>query len=135
MSSYYDKHVFFCCNQRDGGRTCCADKGASALRDYAKGKVKALGLSGEGKVRINQAGCLDRCEEGPCIVVYPDAVWYAAVTPDDARSILDEHLIRGRPVERLRYDPPDLGAHKLARDEDGRPIGRPGPWPAGTNHR
>src|SRR3954470_3519415 len=74
--SYYSKHVFFCCNQRDGGRVCCNDKGASQIRDYAKKRVKELGLSGEGKIRVNQAGCLDRCEEGPCVVVYPDAVWY-----------------------------------------------------------
>ena len=68
--SYYDKHVFFCCNQREpGDRPCCAAKGAAEMRDYAKKRVKQLGLAGEGKVRINQAGCLDRCEEGPCIVV------------------------------------------------------------------
>jgi (2Fe-2S) ferredoxin len=64
--------------------------------------VKALGLSGEGKVRINQAGCLDRCEEGPCIVVYPDAVWYTYVDQHDIDEIIEEHLQNGRIVERLR---------------------------------
>ena len=101
-SPYYAKHVFFCCNQRDGGRTCCADKGAADIRDYAKKRVKELGMSGEGKVRINQAGCLDRCEEGPCVVVYPDAVWYTYVDQADIDEIIEEHVKNGRIVERLR---------------------------------
>jgi (2Fe-2S) ferredoxin len=100
--SYYDKHVFFCCNQRDGGRECCNDKGASGLRDYAKKRVKELGLSGEGGIRVNQAGCLDRCEEGPCIVVYPEGVWYTYVDEMDIDEIVDEHLRNGRVVDRLK---------------------------------
>ena len=100
--SFYQRHLFFCCNQRDGGRTCCADKGASRMRDYAKAKVKALGLSGEGKIRVNQAGCLDRCEEGPCVVVYPDAVWYTYVDEADIDEIIEEHLQHGRVVDRLK---------------------------------
>jgi len=103
MASFYDKHVFFCCNRRDGGeRACCEAKGASELRDYAKKRVKQLGLAGEGKVRINQAGCLDRCEEGPCIVVYPEAVWYTYVDRADIDEIIEEHVQNGRIVERLR---------------------------------
>ena len=100
--SYYERHVFFCCNQRDGARVCCADKGASELRDYAKRRVKELGLAGAGRVRINQAGCLDRCEEGPCIVVYPEAVWYTYVDREDIDEIIESHLKQGRIVERLR---------------------------------
>jgi (2Fe-2S) ferredoxin len=102
--SYYERHVFFCCNQRDAAdaRGCCNDKGASALRDYAKSRVKALGMAGAGKVRINQAGCLDRCAEGPCAVVYPDAVWYTYVDRGDIDEIIEEHLRHGRIVERLR---------------------------------
>ena len=65
-------------------------------------RVKALGLSGEGKIRINQAGCLDRCEEGPCIVVYPEAVWYTYVDRADVDEIIEEHLKHGRVVERLK---------------------------------
>jgi (2Fe-2S) ferredoxin len=72
------------------------------MRDYAKSRVKALGLSGEGKIRINRAGCLDRCEEGPCVVVYPDAVWYTYVDRSDIDEIIEEHLQNGRIVERLR---------------------------------
>ncbi len=105
--SYYQHHVFFCCNQREpGARTCCNDKGASDLRDYAKQKVKALGLSGAGKVRINQAGCLDRCELGPCVVVYPQGVWYRYLDEEDIDEIVESHLRDGEIVARLRL--PDL---------------------------
>ena len=102
--SHYKHHVFFCCNQRaaDDPRGCCNAKGATRVRDYAKQKVKELGLAGPGKVRINQAGCLDRCEEGPCIVVYPEAVWYTYVDKSDIDEIVQEHLVHGRIVDRLR---------------------------------
>jgi (2Fe-2S) ferredoxin len=100
--SYYSHHVFFCCNQREDGRSCCNDKGASKLRDYAKQRVKELELAGGGKVRINQAGCLDRCEQGPCVVVYPEAIWYTYVDEHDIDEIVAEHLQHGRVVERLR---------------------------------
>ena len=101
--SYYSRHVFFCCNQRDAGdRPSCNAKGASELRDYAKKRVKELGLSGEGNTRINQAGCLDRCQEGPCVVVYPEGVWYTYVDRHDIDEIIEEHVKHGRVVERLR---------------------------------
>ncbi|OGA06235.1 MAG: 2Fe-2S ferredoxin [Betaproteobacteria bacterium RIFCSPLOWO2_02_FULL_64_12] len=100
--SYYEKHVFFCCNQRQNGETCCNDRGASEMRAYAKDRVKELGLNGQGQVRINQAGCLDRCDAGPVIVVYPEAVWYTYVDKADIDEIIDEHLKNGRVVERLR---------------------------------
>ena len=74
--AFYQYHVFFCTNQREAGKTCCEQCNASEIRAYAKAKIKALGLSGEAKVRINTAGCLDRCDQGPVIVVYPDEVWY-----------------------------------------------------------
>lgn len=100
--SHFKHHVFFCCNQREPGANCCNNHGASDLRDYAKKKVKAMGLSGEGKVRINQAGCLDRCDQGPVMVVYPEAVWYTYVDREDVDEILHEHLQHGRVVERLK---------------------------------
>jgi (2Fe-2S) ferredoxin len=101
---YYQRHVFFCCNQREASdpRGCCNAKGASRVRDYAKRKVKELGLAGPGKVRINQAGCLDRCEQGPVVVVYPEGVWYTYVDEEDVDEIIREHLVAGRPVERLK---------------------------------
>jgi (2Fe-2S) ferredoxin len=99
---YYKHHVFFCCNQRTDGRACCNDKGATRVREYAKQKTKQLGLAGLGKVRINQAGCLDRCEQGPVIVVYPEEVWYTYVDEEDVDEIIQEHLVHGRVVGRLR---------------------------------
>ena len=101
--SYYSHHVFFCCNQRPpGDRTCCNNKGATRVRDYAKARIKKLDLAGPGKVRINQSGCLDRCEEGPCVVVYPEGVWYTYVDEEDVEEIIQEHLVNGRVVERLK---------------------------------
>lgn len=100
--TYYQKHVFFCINQRTAGEACCNDHNAQAMRDYAKGRIKALNLSGKGKIRINNAGCLDRCNEGPVIVIYPEETWYTYVDQEDIDEIIDEHLINGRIVERLK---------------------------------
>ena len=101
MSSYYKHHVFFCVNQREDG-ACCADKGAQDMRDYAKKRIKALKLSGSGKCRINHAGCMDRCNEGPIIAIYPEGVWYTYVDKEDIDEIINEHLVHGRVVARLK---------------------------------
>ena len=102
--SYYDKHIFFCINDRgvDSDRSSCNRCGASEIRDYAKKRVKELGLSGAGKMRVNQAGCLDRCEEGPICVVYPEGIWYTYVDETDVDEIIESHLINGKPVDRLK---------------------------------
>ena len=100
--SYFKHHVFFCCNQREPGDTCCNDHKASAMQAYAKDRIGALGLKGRGKIRINKAGCLDRCDEGPVLVVYPDNVWYTYVDQEDIEEIIQEHLVNGRIVSRLR---------------------------------
>ena len=100
--SYYKRHIFFCCNQRKECERCCANHSAQELRDYAKQRVKALKLSGPGQVRVNSAGCLDRCDEGPVVVVYPEAVWYTYMDKEDIDEIITEHLQHGRIVERLR---------------------------------
>ena len=100
--SYYRRHVFFCLNQRDPPEKCCADAGAAELQKYAKDRVKAAGIAGKDGVRVNKAGCLDRCEEGPCVVVYPEGVWYTYVDRSDIDEIVDSHLVRGEIVERLR---------------------------------
>lgn len=80
---------------------CCENAGASRMRAYAKDKIKQLGLSGPGGVRINTAGCLDRCSEGPVMVVYPEETWYTFVDEQDIDEIIEEHLINHRPVSRL----------------------------------
>ena len=100
--SYYKHHVFFCCNQRPEGEMCCAKLGAVEAQTYAKDRIGQLKLKGKGKVRINKAGCMDRCDEGPVLVVYPEAVWYQYVDTDDIEEIIQEHLVNGRVVERLK---------------------------------
>ena len=100
--SHYKHHVFFCLNEREEGAACCGRQHAAEMQQHAKERVKALGLSGAGNVRINKAGCMDRCDEGPCIVVYPEAVWYTYVDSHDIDEIVDSHLVNGRVVDRLR---------------------------------
>jgi len=100
--SHYKYHVFFCCNQREAGAACCNNHHAQEMRDYAKARVKSLQLAGPGKIRVNQAGCMDRCNEGPVIAVYPQEIWYTYVDKSDIDEIIDEHLVHGRIVERLR---------------------------------
>lgn len=99
---HFKHHVFFCTNQRAAGEVCCNARGATELRNYAKDRIKLLGLNGIGKVRINTAGCMDHCDYGPVIVVYPEGVWYTYIDREDIDEIIDEHLVHGRVVERLR---------------------------------
>ena len=101
---YYERHVFCCINLRPDGhpRGCCRAKGSQRLRNYMKMRAKELGLY---KVRINASGCLDRCELGPTMVIYPEGVWYTYRTPEDVDEILRTHLIEGGRVERLRLYP------------------------------
>jgi (2Fe-2S) ferredoxin len=106
--SYYRHHIFFCLNQRSNGEACCADHAAQAAFDHCKQRVKAAGLAGVGGVRVNKAGCLDRCAGGPVAVVYPDETWYTFVDNADIDEIVASHLQNGQPVDRLRL-PPDVG--------------------------
>lgn len=102
---FYRTHVFCCTNERPAGhpRGCCKAKGSERLRNYMKARAKELGLK---DVRINASGCLDRCELGPSVVVYPEGVWYSVQTPEDVDEILKVHLIEGGRVERLMMDAP-----------------------------
>lgn len=103
--SYYRRHIFFCCNQRDGGRACCANHDAVPLRQYAKERIAQLGMPGLvpefEHVRVNQAGCLGRCEMGPVLVVYPEGTWYTYLDKSDIDEIIEEHVLHHRIVERL----------------------------------
>lgn len=109
--SYYQHHLFFCTNERPDGaeRPSCGRCDSARLRAYAKSRLKALGLAGPGGARANTAGCLDRCEEGPCLVVYPEGVWYTYIDEADLDEIIQSHLVEGRPVTRLMLppEPPD----------------------------
>ncbi len=102
--SFFQYHVFFCTNRREDGRQSCGQCSASEVREYAKKRVKELGMSGPGKIRINTAGCLDRCEHGPVLVVYPEETWYSYLDRNDIDEIIDSHLVKGVPVERLLID-------------------------------
>ena len=99
--SYYQRHIFFCTDQRTNGTASCADGIANQAFDHCKLQVKAAGLNGQGSVRVNKAGCLDRCAGGPVAVVYPEAVWYTYVDTDDIDEIVEKHLKNGEVVERL----------------------------------
>lgn len=106
--SYYKHHLFFCLNERTNGEACCASQGAQAAFDHCKTRVKAEDLAGPGGVRVNKAGCLDRCAAGPVAVVYPEAVWYTYVDLSDIDEIVESHLKNGQVVERL-LTPAHLG--------------------------
>lgn len=106
---FYRLHVFCCTNKRPPGheRGCCADKGSERLRNYMKKRASELGLK---DVRINTAGCLDRCELGPCVVIYPEGVWYSPKNEQDCDEILTVHLQKGGRVERLMLKPDQMPA-------------------------
>ncbi|MEX1147573.1 MAG: (2Fe-2S) ferredoxin domain-containing protein [Sphingomonadales bacterium] len=106
LARYFDAHVFCCLNQRIKGhsRGSCQDRGAVALRNYLKTRAKEAGL---GRVRINGSQCLDRCELGPVMVIYPEGVWYTYHTREDVDEILERHLIGGEVVDRLLLRPED----------------------------
>ncbi len=110
---FFAAHVFVCCNRRPDGhaRGSCAAKGSERLRDYMKVRGKELGLK---RVRVNMAGCLDRCELGPCMVIYPEGVWYRVGSTEDVEAILEQHLIAGERVARL-----ELPQRARVEDENG----------------
>ncbi|MET4805832.1 (2Fe-2S) ferredoxin domain-containing protein [Limibacillus sp. MBR-115] len=105
-AAYYRCHVFCCINERPEGhpRGCCKERGSVRLRNYMKARAKELGIDG---VRINQSGCLDRCELGPVMVIYPEGIWYRYDTLEDVDEILQQHVIGGGRVERLLLRPED----------------------------
>ncbi len=113
---YYRMHVFCCTNERPEKhpRGSCARGGLNPddevlsgvkLRDYMKARAKELGLNGSGGVRINASGCLDRCELGPVMVIYPEGTWYRVGSFADVDAVLTEHVQNGVRVERLMLDP------------------------------
>ena len=89
-------------NQRDDGRPCCHERGAQSAQEHAKRRIRELDMNGHGKVRINKAACLDRCEQGPVMVVYPQGTWYTFIDHSDIDEIIEVDLIGGGIVERLR---------------------------------
>ena len=102
--SFYRYHVFFCTNSRppEAPRPSCGQCSSEPLRAYAKQRIAELNLSGPSRVRITQAGCMERCEQGPAVVIYPEGIWYRCSSVADVDAIIEEHLMKGRVVERLR---------------------------------
>lgn len=99
--SFYQKHVFICTNQKDDNRKCCAQSQALGLWSYTKHKLETLQLTGPGKIRVSRSGCLGRCAIGPCLVIYPDGIWYTYHNEQDIDEIISEHLQHQRVVTRL----------------------------------
>jgi len=102
----FNKHIFICENKRPDGhpRGCCSEKGSAEVREHLKLRLKELGLNAE--IRANSAGCLDSCEFGISVVVYPEQTWYGAVTKNDVEEIIQSHIINNNPVERLKITHP-----------------------------
>lgn len=123
----FERHIFVCGNVRQAGhpRGCCDPAGKAELQKLFKQKLAERGL--KGRVRANQSGCLDQCEHGPNIVVYPEAVWYGGVTLTDVDEIIESHIVGGKPVERLRIKDTCLNTngceHRPAKESDSRPRG------------
>jgi (2Fe-2S) ferredoxin len=123
----FQRHVFVCVNERPPGnpKGCCKSKGSEAVRDELKKRLAALGL--KGAVRANNAGCLDQCETGVTVVVYPEQVWYGHVTVEDVPELIERHILRGEYVERLMLpDQPHL-AGRLSSPALVRPPRSPTP--------
>ncbi len=97
----FTHHIFVCCNQRphDHPRGCCDPEGAEELRECFKAELKRRGLSAA--VRANRAGCLDQCELGPTVVIYPQAIWYGGVQISDVDRIIGETVQSGTIIEEL----------------------------------
>ncbi len=99
MTDIYKHHLFFCTHERDEGRACCQQHDAQSLRNYAKQQVKDLKIK---KVRVNNAGCLNRCALGPVLVIYPQGTWYHYETEADIDEIIESHILNDTIVERLK---------------------------------
>ena len=120
----FERHIFICGNVRPAGhpRGCCDPSGNAELQKRFKQRLSELGL--KGKVRANQAGCLDQCEHGPNLVIYPEAVWYGCVTLADVDEIVDSHIVAGQPVQRLLLK--DECLNSAACEHRQRPAVKPG---------
>ena len=100
--SYFEKHIFFCLNDRGENQTCCNNFGATFLQKYAKERLKKVKSKSRHRVRVNRAGCLSRCDEGPVLVVYPEGIWYQYIDQSDIDEIIDSHIIGNKVVKRLQ---------------------------------
>lgn len=102
--SYYETHIFMCTNQKAPGKTCCAQSGGEEYFDHMKSRLLELGLHGPGKIRLSRSGCLGRCSSGPCIVIYPENIWYTYSSFEDLDQIIESYLLKKQPVKSLLID-------------------------------
>jgi (2Fe-2S) ferredoxin len=105
--TYYEKHVFICTNQKAPGKQCCANTGGEPFFEYLKAQLKALDMHGPGKIRISKSGCLGRCSLGPCMVIYPQSVWYSYASFADLDEIIQTSLMDNEVVQRLMIEEED----------------------------
>lgn len=98
----FTHHIFVCCNQRSPGhrRGCCDPSGSQELRGAFKAEVARRGLKPQ--VRANKAGCLDQCEHGPTVAIYPQGIFYGGVTPGDVQRIVEQTVMQGVVLEDLQ---------------------------------
>ncbi len=121
----FDRHVFVCCNQRPEShpRGCCEPEGA-AIRDALKEELRRVGRC-DVLARVNQAGCLDQCEYGPTVVIYPQGIWYGRVRLADVPRIVQETIVRGQVLEDLRIPDECLNTKGRVPWTPGSPAGEP----------
>lgn len=103
---HYKHHVFVCTNQKAAGKKCCASEGGESFADYLKKKLCALNMHGPGKIRVSQSGCLGRCKLGPCMVIYPEGIWYTYHSFEDIDEIISQHFVARNVVKRLEIKAP-----------------------------
>jgi (2Fe-2S) ferredoxin len=122
----YERHVFVCINERQAGhpRGCCKARGAEEIRTALKAEIFRLGLSSI--VRVNNSGCLDACEHGPSMVIYPEGIWYGHVTASDIEEIAEKTILNGEVISRLlipdpAYSPSRMQFPLLVRPSERRP--------------
>ena len=99
--NHYTKHIFVCTNQKDKGRKCCAQSGGEPFFHYLKTKLTELGEHGPGAIRVSKSGCLGRCSEGPCLVIYPESTWYTYHSLEDIDEIIASDLLKDEKVQAL----------------------------------
>lgn len=90
--SYYQKHIFVCTNQKPEPKACCANHASAEIFDYLKSRLLELGLHGPGMVRVSKSGCLGRCAQGPCTVVYPEGNWFHLRSEADVDRLITQYL-------------------------------------------
>lgn len=102
MTTHYQKHIFICTNQKAQGKTCCANSSAADIKNYLKEQLIINDLHGPGKFRVSESGCLGRCGLGPCMVIYPEGVWYSYQSKEDIDKIIQQHLRQGKQISELQ---------------------------------